>query len=132
LRRTGRDLLTLLPFTFILILPLTPVGHVLVFSFIQRYFPDFFPSTFSEKRQQRMKRYESIVSNFGDSQTWINKEDDGLKTSAVGKNETMLNTLAASSHSLSRTNDTLSSHSAKSNEESSEALPSLDEVHLAE
>ncbi len=35
LRRTGKDLLTLVPFTIILIIPLTPVGHVLVFSFIQ-------------------------------------------------------------------------------------------------
>ena len=38
-RRTGKDLLTLIPFTIILIIPLSPVGHVLVFSFIQRFFP---------------------------------------------------------------------------------------------
>jgi hypothetical protein len=35
MRRTGKDLLTLIPFTIILIIPLSPVGHVLVFSFIQ-------------------------------------------------------------------------------------------------
>ncbi len=35
MRRTGKDLLTLIPFTIILIIPLTPIGHVLVFSFIQ-------------------------------------------------------------------------------------------------
>ena len=35
IRRTGKDLLTLVPFTIILIIPLSPVGHVLVFSFIQ-------------------------------------------------------------------------------------------------
>jgi hypothetical protein len=35
LRCTGRDVLTLVPFTIILIIPMTPVGHVLVFSFIQ-------------------------------------------------------------------------------------------------
>ena len=34
-RRTGKDLLTLIPTTIILIIPLSPVGHVLVFSFIQ-------------------------------------------------------------------------------------------------
>ena len=34
-RRTGKDLLTLVPFTVILLIPLSPVGHVLVFSFIQ-------------------------------------------------------------------------------------------------
>jgi hypothetical protein len=35
IRRTGKDLLTIIPFTIILIIPLTPVGHVFVFSFIQ-------------------------------------------------------------------------------------------------
>lgn len=35
IRRTGKDLLTLIPFVVILIIPLTPIGHVLVFSFIQ-------------------------------------------------------------------------------------------------
>jgi len=63
LRRTSRDLFTLIPFTIILIIPLSPVGHVLVFSFIQRFFPDFFPSTFSERRQETMKRYEVMRSN---------------------------------------------------------------------
>jgi len=63
LRRTARDILTLVPFTIILIIPMTPFGHVLVFSFIQRFFPDFFPSTFSEQRQETMKRYEVMRSN---------------------------------------------------------------------
>jgi LETM1-like protein len=35
IRRIAKDLLTLIPFTIILIVPLTPIGHVLVFSFIQ-------------------------------------------------------------------------------------------------
>ena len=61
IRRTGRDLLTLVPFSVLLALPLTPVGHVLVFSFIQRYFPSFFPSTFTDKRQEIMRRYESLM-----------------------------------------------------------------------
>ena len=49
-RRTGKDLLTLIPFTVILLIPLTPIGHVLVFSFIQRFFPEFYPSCYTEKR----------------------------------------------------------------------------------
>jgi hypothetical protein len=61
IRRTGRDILTLVPFGILLALPLTPVGHVMVFSFIQRYFPSFFPSTFTDKRQELMKRYESLM-----------------------------------------------------------------------
>ena len=35
LRRITKDLLTIVPFVIILIIPLTPLGHVLVFSFIQ-------------------------------------------------------------------------------------------------
>ena len=39
LRRILKDLVTLVPFVIILIIPLSPLGHVLVFSFIQRFFP---------------------------------------------------------------------------------------------
>eukprot|EP00271_Cylindrocystis_brebissonii_P006576 TRINITY_DN19351_c0_g1_i1.p1 TRINITY_DN19351_c0_g1~~TRINITY_DN19351_c0_g1_i1.p1 ORF type:complete len:908 (+),score=219.61 TRINITY_DN19351_c0_g1_i1:337-3060(+) len=59
-RRTAKDVLVLIPFSIILIAPITPIGHVLVFSFLQRYFPGFFPSSFSPKRQEVMKRYEEI------------------------------------------------------------------------
>jgi len=60
LRRTFKDLLTFIPFVIILIIPLTPVGHVLVFSFIQRFFPDFFPSCYTDRRQNLLKIYDSI------------------------------------------------------------------------
>jgi len=60
LRRTGKDLLTVIPFAIILIAPLTPLGHVLIFSFLQRFFPDFFPSTFNERRQALMRRHEEL------------------------------------------------------------------------
>jgi hypothetical protein len=46
-RRTALDILTFVPFLIILITPITPMGHVLVFSFVQRYFPALFPSQFS-------------------------------------------------------------------------------------
>ena len=60
LRRTAKDLVTVVPVVLILIVPLTPVGHVLVFSFIQRFFPDFFPSPFTERRQNLMKMYNAL------------------------------------------------------------------------
>jgi hypothetical protein len=56
LKRTARDLLAFIPFTIILIIPITPLGHVLVFGFIQQYFPQFFPSCFTSKRQEIMVR----------------------------------------------------------------------------
>ncbi len=56
MRRTFKDLLTFVPMAIILIAPLTPVGHVLIFGFIQRYFPNLFPSQFSTKRQELMTK----------------------------------------------------------------------------
>jgi hypothetical protein len=60
LRRTGKDMLTLIPFTIILIIPLSPIGHVLVFSFIQRFFPEFFPSCYTEKRLNLRKLFAEV------------------------------------------------------------------------
>jgi hypothetical protein len=60
LRRTSRDLLTFIPFIIILIAPITPVGHVMVFSFLQRYFPGFFPSQFTTRRQELFRRFEEL------------------------------------------------------------------------
>jgi len=56
LRRSVLDILAFIPFTIILIIPLSPVGHVLVFGFIQRYFPGLYPSQFTARRQEIMKR----------------------------------------------------------------------------
>lgn len=49
LRRTAQDILVIVPFTIIMLAPITPVGHVVVFSFLQKYFPGFFPSSFSSR-----------------------------------------------------------------------------------
>jgi len=65
LRRIAKDVLTVVPFVIILIIPLSPLGHVLVFSFIQRFFPDFFPSQFTESRQNIMSMYSSITAEAG-------------------------------------------------------------------
>lgn len=60
LRRTLKDVVTFVPFAIILIIPLSPVGHVLVFSFIQRFFPDFFPSPYTDRRQNLVRIYQSV------------------------------------------------------------------------
>jgi len=59
LRRTFKDTITFIPVLIILIIPLTPIGHVLIFGAIQRVFPDFFPSCFTERRQNLLELYES-------------------------------------------------------------------------
>ena len=46
-RRTLKDLLTLIPYSIILAIPMTPVGHVVVFNVIQRLFPAMFVLTAS-------------------------------------------------------------------------------------
>jgi hypothetical protein len=58
-RRTFKDVITFIPFVIILLIPLSPIGHVLVFGAIQRFFPDFFPSCFTEQRQNLLQLYET-------------------------------------------------------------------------
>ena len=89
LRRTTKDIATFVPVVIILIIPLSPVGYVFVFSFIQRFFPDFFPSAFTESRQNVMSMYSSITSRvpsyadesdgsyFGESGGFSDLEADG-------------------------------------------------------
>ena len=74
LRRTARDLLAFVPFIIILIVPITPVGHVLVFSFIQQNFPALFPSQFTSARQQSMRRYETLKKQLDET-----VEQEGLQ-----------------------------------------------------
>ncbi|KAL3132082.1 hypothetical protein ABBQ32_008692 [Trebouxia sp. C0010 RCD-2024] len=76
LRRTAWDVLIFVPFTIILIAPLTPVGHVLIFGFIQRYFPGFFPSQFSTRRQELMTRYEDLKQQLMAAQNLAEQEGD--------------------------------------------------------
>eukprot|EP00466_Bigelowiella_natans_P005558 jgi/Bigna1/77132/fgenesh1_pg.46_\ len=68
LQRTAKDLFTLVPCTIILLIPLTPVGHVLVFSAIQKYFPDFYPSPYTERRQNLVRLYQEIEQKLGEPQ----------------------------------------------------------------
>lgn len=79
LRRTARDLLTFIPFIIILILPLTPVGHVLIFGFIQRYFPGFFPSQFTSRRQDLMIKYEELKRQLEQAQIQAEAENDEME-----------------------------------------------------
>jgi hypothetical protein len=75
LRRTLKDILTFVPFIIILIIPMTPLGHVLVFGFIQRYFPDFFPSQFNQRRQEMVKTYEELREKLQLAQAAANYEE---------------------------------------------------------
>ena len=70
-RRTFKDIITFIPVVIILIIPLSPVGHVLVFGAIQRFFPGFFPSCFTEQRQNLLLLYENAeYSEFTINENW--------------------------------------------------------------
>jgi hypothetical protein len=57
-----------------LLIPLSPIGHVLVFGAIQRFFPDFFPSCFTEQRQNLLQLYENAeYSEFKINETFQQK-----------------------------------------------------------
>jgi len=70
-RRSTKDIITFIPVVIILLIPLSPVGHVLVFGAIQRFFPDFFPSCFTEQRQNLLQLYENAeYSEFSINENW--------------------------------------------------------------
>ena len=74
LRRTFKDTITFIPVVIILLIPLSPIGHVIVFGAIQRVFPDFFPSCFTERRQNLLELYESTeYSAVVINETWQQK-----------------------------------------------------------
>jgi hypothetical protein len=58
--RAVKDLIVLIPFVIVAIIPLSPPGHVLVFSLIMKVWPDFFPSPFTQRRQNVMRIYDEI------------------------------------------------------------------------
>ena len=60
-RRTAKDVVMLAPFTALLLVPLSPLGHVLVFGFLQRVWPGFFPSAFTDGRQGMLEMYEGLM-----------------------------------------------------------------------
>uniref|UniRef100_A0A7S4L884 Letm1 RBD domain-containing protein n=1 Tax=Guillardia theta TaxID=55529 RepID=A0A7S4L884_GUITH len=84
LRRTAKDLITFIPFIIILLIPLSPVGHVLVFSFIQRFFPDFFPTPYTDRRQNLMRIYQSVELVMPDTSS--GKPSNRISSSTVRRN----------------------------------------------
>ena len=108
-RRIAKDMLTLIPFTIILIIPLSPIGHVLVFSFIQRFFPDFFPSGFTEKRQNLRRLYADIErksspDEFGDLLVNVSQDNSTVekKEEVVSKISDIIQKVAGSIKQLKK------------------------------
>merc|ERR1719316_1102014 len=63
LKRVAIDVVTLVPYTIIMIIPLSPPGHVFAFSLMQKCFPAAVPSPFTSQRQDLYDIYSRIASS---------------------------------------------------------------------
>lgn len=62
IKRTGVDVVMLIPYAIVMIVPLTPPGHVFAFSLLNRCFPGAMPSAFTEKRQGIFEVYTRLAA----------------------------------------------------------------------
>jgi len=62
IRRTVADLLMLIPYTAIMVIPMSPPGHVFAFSVLNRVFPNAVPSAFTAQRQDINDIYSRVAA----------------------------------------------------------------------
>lgn len=60
LKRTLTDLASIVPIGFLMLLPVTAVGHAAILAAIQRYMPALIPSAYAHERLQLMKQLEKV------------------------------------------------------------------------
>lgn len=60
LRRTLTDLASVVPIGFLMLLPVTAVGHAAMLAFIQRYVPALIPSTYAPERLDLLRQLEKV------------------------------------------------------------------------
>ncbi|KAL6559163.1 hypothetical protein OROHE_006532 [Orobanche hederae] len=60
LRRTLTDLASVLPIGFLMLLPVTAVGHAAMFAAIQRYVPELIPSTYGPERLDLLRQLKKV------------------------------------------------------------------------
>ncbi|WOL02491.1 hypothetical protein Cni_G11210 [Canna indica] len=60
LRRTLTDLASVIPIGFLMLLPVTAVGHAAMLAFIQRYVPSLIPSTYAPERLDLLRQLEKV------------------------------------------------------------------------
>jgi hypothetical protein len=62
IKRTAIDAVALIPYSIIMIIPLSPPGHVFAFSLLNRCFPAAVPSAFTTQRQDIDEIYSRIAA----------------------------------------------------------------------
>ncbi|KAL7596606.1 hypothetical protein Lser_V15G28679 [Lactuca serriola] len=60
LRRTLTDLAAVIPIGFLMLLPVTAVGHAAMLAAIQRYVPSMIPSTYGQDRLDLLRQLEKV------------------------------------------------------------------------
>lgn len=60
LRRTLTDLASVVPIGFLMLLPVTAVGHAAMLAAIQRYVPSMIPSTYAPERLDLLRQLEKV------------------------------------------------------------------------
>lgn len=60
LRRTLTDLASVVPIGFLMLLPVTAVGHAAMLAAIQRYMPSLIPSTYGPDRLDLLRQLEKV------------------------------------------------------------------------
>lgn len=60
LRRTLTDLASVVPIGFLMLLPVTAVGHAAILAAIQRYVPSLIPSTYGPERLDLLRQLEKV------------------------------------------------------------------------
>ncbi|KAH7443213.1 hypothetical protein KP509_02G026100 [Ceratopteris richardii] len=60
LKRTLTDLASIIPIGFLMLLPVTAIGHAAILAAIQRYAPALIPSAYAHERLQLVKQLEKV------------------------------------------------------------------------
>ncbi|XP_020589311.1 uncharacterized protein LOC110030758 isoform X2 [Phalaenopsis equestris] len=73
LRRTLTDLASVVPIGFLMLLPVTAVGHAAMLAAIQRYVPSLIPSTYARERLDLLRQLEKVK----ELDTYDGRSEDG-------------------------------------------------------
>ncbi|KAI5602655.1 hypothetical protein BDE02_01G169100 [Populus trichocarpa] len=73
LKRTLNDIITLIPVTILMLLPVSAVGHAAILAAIKKYMPFLIPSPYSAERLEAVKQLDRTKKM--EVQSWINLED---------------------------------------------------------
>jgi hypothetical protein len=67
-KRSIKELLGLIPYTIIAIIPMSPPGHILAFNLYARFFPNAVPGAFTRQRQDMDQMFDEMLRVPGNGQ----------------------------------------------------------------